>query len=140
MQRIFRLLSEYLVLILLIILIFGLPKSARAQGPIVVGPNSVIAWENDLVPDVATARLMVVTVTVDALPPTTLSPVSCGPGPTGSPATTFTCSSPLSQIPTGSHTIVLTNTLAGVTSLPSTPLTYVDMIIPVPKNVKIKGH
>jgi hypothetical protein len=120
----------------LFVCVFLLPIAARAQTPIVVGPSTVLAWEIDA-PDVATARGCGYNVAVDAATPIVVSPVSCGPGP-GGVAGTFTCSTPIAQIPTGSHTLAMTDTCGGVTSLPSAPLTYVDMLIPVPKNLRIK--
>lgn len=113
--------------------------AASAQTPIIIGPSSTLAWEDVSVPDVVTARTFVVQATIDGAAPVTLTPISCGPGPTGSPATTFTCSTPVAQIPMGSHTITLTNAVGTVVSLPSTPFTYVDLVIPVPATVRIKG-
>lgn len=114
------------------------PAHAQSGTPIIVGPNSVLAWEVTT-PDIATARLLVIAATVDGTAlPAPLTPISCGPGPAGSPATTFTCSSPLSQVPIGSHSVTITASLSGATSLPSTPFAYIDMLIPVPQNLRAK--
>lgn len=125
------------LLALVVVLLVGTGR-ASAQTPIVVGPNSVLAWEV-VTPDIATARSLSIAATVDnAATPLALTPVSCGPGPSGSLPGTFTCSSPLAQIPTGSHSITLTAALNGVTSLASTPFAFIDFLIPIPQNVRGK--
>jgi hypothetical protein len=123
---------------LFVLTLLLLPATARAQSAIVVGPSSVLAWEV-VTPDVATARTLTIAATVDGgATPVTLTLINCGPGPAGSPTGTFTCSSPLSQIPTGSHALTLTATLNSVTSVPSTSFAYIDFLIPVPANVRAK--
>lgn len=125
------------LLFLSLLVLVASAARASAQTPIVVGPNSVLTWEV-ATPDLATARSLAIAVTVDGgATPIALTPVQCGPGPNGQ-AGVFTCSSPLSQIPTGSHSVVATASLSGVTSLPSTPFAYVDFLIPIPQNLRGK--
>ena len=113
-----------------------LPTLATAQSVIIVGPTTVLQWDDTLTP-LATAQTLVVSITVDGnVPPIVLSPVTCVVNPVT--ATTSTCSSLLSQIPTGSHTINATNTSGTVVSLPSAPFSYVTMLIPVPQTLRVK--
>lgn len=114
-----------------------LPAAARAQSPIIIGPNSSIAWEI-AAPDVATANGFTYAVTVDGGVPKTLSPVACSVSAAPIPAGTCTCTTPIAQIPTGSHQLTMTAASGGVVSLPSTPYAYVDMLIPVPQSVRAK--
>lgn len=108
--------------------------SARAQSPIIIGPNSQLVWDI-AAPDVATAQALVYTVTVDALAPKVLSPVTCVPAIASG---VQTCGTLVSQIPTGSHTVTLTSTSGGLVSLPSAPFTYLDLLIPVPTSLRLK--
>lgn len=114
-----------------------LPAVAQAQSPIIIGPGSSIAWEI-AAPDLATANGLTYAATVDAAAPKVLTPVACVVGAAPLPAGTFTCSTPIAQIPTGSHQLTLTAASGGIVSLPSTPFAYVDMLIPVPQNVRAK--
>ena len=107
----------------------------------IIGPNSKLGWSDTNTP-VATAQALVVNATVDAATtPIVLTPIVCVVNTVT--ATTSDCSSPISQIPMGSHTVVLNNVSGALVSLPSAPFSFVTMLIPVPSNVKViarAGH
>ncbi len=113
---------------------------ANAQVTI-IGPNSKLGWSDANTP-VATAQTLIVNATVDAAAtPIILSPIICVVNITV--ATTSDCSSPISQIPMGSHTVVLNNVSGTLVSLPSAPFSFVTMLIPVPSGIKLiakSGH
>lgn len=120
---------------LLALVFCALPALAHAQ-VVVVGPSTVLQWDDTLTP-LAVAQTLVVSVTVDggATPVIVLAPVTCV---VGTPSTTSTCSSLISQLPIGSHTITVTNTSGTIVSLPSTPFSYITLLIPVPSNLRLK--
>lgn len=121
--------------VLVVTLGLVVPRVAAGQtAPIIIGPTSVLAWD-DLGVAPATAGTFTVHATIDSGAPVALTGVVCGAGPTASDST---CTAPIAQIPTGSHTITLTNTAGAVVSLPSAPFTFVDLLIPVPTTPRVK--
>jgi hypothetical protein len=112
---------------------------ASAQAPIVIGPSTVFQWDVTA-PTPAFAATLTYTAQVDALPPLVFAAASvvCAIGVPPVAAGDQTCQVPASTIPMGSHSITLTTTSGGVVSLPSTALSYVDLIIPVPKGLRFK--
>lgn len=122
-------------LLVLVLTLAGPAPVAAQTAPIIIGPKSVLAWD-DLGVAPTVASTFAVSATIDAGAPVTLAGVACGAGPTASDST---CTAPIAQIPTGSHTIVLVNTAGAVVSLPSAPFAYVDLLIPVPTNTRVKS-
>ena len=115
----------------------ALVVSATAQAQIVIGPLTVFQWDVTA-PTPAFAATMTYVATVDALPPITFAGVVCAVGVPPSVAGDQTCQVPASAIPMGSHSITMTAASGGVTSLPSVPFSYVDLVIPVPKGLRFK--
>ena len=111
------------------------PTVASAQ--IVIGPLTVFQWDVTA-PTPVFAATMIYVATVDALPPITFAGVTCVAGVPPVAVGDQTCSVPASTIPMGSHSITLTAASGGVTSLPSAPFSYVDLVIPVPKGLRFK--
>lgn len=125
---------------LLFVFAFALIASvASAQTPIVIGPSSLLAWE---VPNATQAIAQACTYSVSAaggafLP--VLWPVTCIASVP--PATAPTCTVNLlaqTMIAIGSGSIQMTATCGGQTSLPSTPYAYLDLVVPIPANVRFK--
>ncbi len=112
--------------------------SVSAQTPIIVGPSTVLQWDACAPVTLAVAY----TLTVDGTAqPAALANVTCvaGTGTLATCPTQFqTCSVPVTTIPMGSHTVTMTATASGVTSLPSVPFSYIDMVIPVPQGLRFK--
>ena len=114
-----------------------LAVASTAHAQIVVGPLTVLQWDVTA-PTPAFATTLTYVATVDALPPITLTGVVCAVGVPPVAAGDQTCQVPASAIPMGSHSITLTAASGAVTSLPSTPFAYVDLVIPVPKGLRFK--
>lgn len=110
-----------------------LAACASAQGPIIIDATTKLVWDVTT-PDAATAQSLTYKASVDGGAATTLTPVVCVAGV----APLFTCATPISQIPLGSHTVVLTSGTATATSGPSAPFAYIDLLIPVPTNLRAK--
>lgn len=125
-----------------LVLLLLVPIAAHAQTPIVIGPNTVLAWDmNAPVAGITPAIVQGYSyaVTVDVAPPTTLANVACVSAPAVAPVLSAnSCSVPASQIPMGSHSITMTASTGGLTSLPSTPFTYIDLVIPAPAGLRFK--
>ncbi len=105
---------------------------AAAQTPVVIGPNSLLAWDV-AAPDVATANGFAYAAMVDAAPPKTLTPVTCAASATSG---VQTCKTSITQIPLGSHAVSVTAASGTIVSLPSVTLSYLDLLIPVPSGVR----
>jgi|SRR6185295_4269776 len=125
-----------IIRILIGMLVLAVPVSA--QTPVIVGPSTVLAWD-------ACAPVSVIityTLNVDGTTqPGPLPNVTCvaGTGTLAACATAFqTCSVPASTIPGGSHTLTLTASSGGQTSLPSTPFSYIVLAIPVPSGLRLR--
>jgi len=115
-----------------LVLAFAIP--ARAQTPIIIGPLTQLQWDMPaLTLAQAQACTYAVSVNSGAFVPV-IGPVTCAaPAPT--------CGVNLvaqTAIPVGSNSLTMTATCSGVTSLPSVPFAYVDVIIPIPSNLRIK--
>ncbi len=112
---------------------------STAHAQIVIGPLTVFQWDVTA-PTPAFAATMTYVATVDALPPITFAAASvvCAVGVPPVAVGDQTCQVPASTIPMGSHSVTLTAASGGVTSLPSTPFSYVDLVIPVPKGLRFK--
>ena len=126
-------------------LILGSASLASAQTPVIVGSGTVLQWDetSPVAGFTATqAQSLVYAVTVDATtPPTviTLSGVTCvSITPTAPDLSANTCHTAASVLPLGSHSITMTAASGSTVSLPSSPYAYVDIVIPVPKNVKLQ--
>lgn len=118
---------------LLTLTFLSLAACAHAQGPIVIDANTKLVWDVQT-PDAATAQSLTYKAVVDGGAPVTLTPIACVAGT----APLFTCSTPISQIPLGSHSVVMTSGAGTVTSGPSSPFAYIDLLIPVPQNLRAK--
>lgn len=117
----------------------ALASIVQAQTPIVIGPNSLLVWD---VPGVSAVTASTCTYAVSpAGAPfvpiqgqvTCVAPVA--------PATAPSCSVNLmaqTSITIGSGSLVMTTTCQGLTSLPSAPFQYLDLVVPVPTNVRFK--
>ena len=118
--------------------VVSLATVASAQTPIILGPNSLFAWDVVGTPPVtvAVAASLTYNLTVDSGTPAVLANVTCV-APVA-PATNPTCSVLASTLPLGSHSLTLTDSSGGVTSLPSTPFAYVVIAIPLPGNLRFK--
>ncbi len=122
--------------VLLAALFLLLASIASAQTPIILGPSSVLAWDVPGAPTAAFALTLTYNLTTDGGTPTTLANVACA-APVA-PATAPTCSVLASTLPLGSHSLTMTDSTSGVTSLPSTPFAYVVIAIPIPANIRFK--
>ena len=115
-----------------------LASVASAQTPIILGPSSVLAWDVVATPPVTAAFAATLTynLTTDGGTPTVLANVICAAPVT--PAVNPSCSVLASTLPLGSHSLTMTDSSGGVTSLPSTPFAYVVIAIPLPSNLRFK--
>ena len=121
---------------LLILLILLISTKASAQTPIIIGPQTQLQWDMfAFVP--ATSSTCIYAVSQGTGPFNNITaPVTCiALGTTDS-----TCSVNLiaSGLPIGSNSIRMTATCSGITTLPSTSFAYVDMVIPIPSNLRIR--
>lgn len=108
----------------------SMPTSASAQTPIVIGPLSTIQWDMGVtVP--ATAQAFTYALSVDGGAPSTLAGVTCAM------VTQTTCKTLASILPLGSHSLTLTASSGGVTSLPSALFAYLTIVIPVPQGLRL---
>lgn len=97
-------------------------------------PSSQIGWDQDA-PDMATAQGYTYQYLLDAAAPVVLPGHKCGTGPA---PTTFSCAAPFPAITPGPHSLTLTASNIAGASLPSTPLSFVFVLIPSPpKNLRI---
>ncbi len=122
------------VLMLAALLFVSAP--AFAQTPIILGPSSVLAWDVPGAPSAAFALTLTYNLTTDGGTPTVLANVACA-APVA-PATAPICSVLASTLPLGSHSLTMTDSTSGVTSLPSTPFAHVVIAIPIPANIRFK--
>lgn len=122
--------------LLLILSLLTVPVVAQAQTPIVIGPSTQFAW--DVVaptPAFAQGLTYVLTTSTTPLVTQTLTNVVCV---VSAVVGTQTCNVLASVIPLGSRTVTMTASDGVVTSLPSAPFTYVDLVIPVPSGLRFK--
>ena len=120
------------------------PTAAFAQGsPVIVGPTTQLVWDETspvagFTP--AQAQGLTYAVTVDATPPAiTLSGVTCTAFPPVAPdLSANTCKALASALPLGSHSITMTAANGTNVSLPSAPFAYIDIVIPVPKGLRLQ--
>lgn len=114
-------------------LVFAFAIPAHAQTPIIVGPLTQLQWDMPgLTLAQAQACTYAVSVNSGASTPV-IGPVTCT-----APATCGVNLTAQTAIPVGSNSLTMTATCSGVTSLPSTPFAYVDVLIPIPTNLRIK--
>lgn len=116
---------------------FLLFTSVASAQPVFIGPTSQLQWDIVAV-DIPTALSLTYSVSVDAAAAIALTGVTCA---NSSPlvAQTQTCSVLLNpQIPLGTHSITLTAASGLLVSSPSAPFAYIDLLIPVPKNLRVK--
>ncbi len=117
--------------------LFLLITSLASAQPVFIGPTSQLQWDIVAV-DVPTAQSLTYSVSVDLGAVVPLTAVTCA---LSSPLVvgTQTCSVLLNpQIPLGTHSITLTATSGLLVSSPSAPFAYIDLLIPVPKNLRVK--
>ncbi len=118
-----------------LLLLISLPL--YAQTPVFIGPTTQLQWDV-VAGDVPTAQGLIYSLSVDLGVVVPLTSVTCAlssPLVTG----TQTCSVLLNpQIPLGTHSITLTATSGLLVSSPSAPFAYIDLLIPVPKNLRVK--
>ena len=119
--------------VLLVLSFLAVAVATQAQ-VVVIGPNSRVIWSDALTP-VTTAQTLTVTPTIDGVVATIFTPITCVVNSTT--ATTSDCSTPASQIPIGTHTITITNTLGTLVSSPSAAYSYTTLLIPIPTVVHI---
>lgn len=129
--------------LLFVLSLLAIPIKANAQTPIIIGPNSTFIWDMPTSGmTVAVAQGCIYPISVNGAAPVPLvGPVTCIPpvppsiGPTCSvlvsaqPATTF---------PITAASVTLAASCSGITTLPSTPFSYVVIFIPIPTNLRIK--
>lgn len=108
-------------------------SSVSAQTPIVIGPTSTLQWDMDSIP-APTAQAFTYVLSVDGTPlPAPNTPL---PNVTCVTVTQTTCRVLASVVPSGSHSLTMTAGSGSLTSLPSTPFTYLTVIIPVPQGLR----
>lgn len=108
----------------------GLASTASAQTLIVIGPTSTIQWDmGATVP--TTAQGFTYGLSVDGGSPLVLAGVTCAT------VTQTTCKTLASILPLGSHSLTLTASSGGVTTLPSAPFAYLTIVIPVPQGLRL---
>lgn len=125
---------------ILFVLAFALVSSlAHAQTPIVIGPATVLNWDmpgSTLA--IAQACSYNISVTGSPFVPV-IGAVTCTAP--AAPSTVPNCSVNLmaqATIPIGAGSIAMTATCSGTTSLPSTPFAYLDVVVPIPANVRFR--
>src|SRR5579864_2916884 len=115
-----------------------LSGTAHAQAPIIVGPNSLVYWEMPTI-DPATAGACSYTISQGAAAFVPLvGAVTCVAAVAPAVNTSCTVNLLAQNLTIGSGSIRMEATCSGVTSLPSTAYAYVDLVIPIPTNVKFK--
>lgn len=119
---------------LLVLVCLLVAPSAFAQAIVVIGPNSVLAFDV-IAPTPAAAQGLTYAVTTDAGTPVTLTGITCV---AGTPAGTQTCQAPVAQIPLGSHSLTMTSASSGIVSAASPPFAYIVFVIPVPSGLRFK--
>lgn len=124
-----------LVLTLALVLASVLP--AVAQTPIILGPSSVFAFDV-VVPTPALAQSLTYVVTPGALAPITLTGVACSGATPATTPVSQTCSVPATMLPLGALSVTMTSASGGVTSVPSAVFAYIDLVIPIPTNLRLK--
>lgn len=111
---------------------------ASAQNPIVIGPSTLLMWDT---PGLAATGAQACTYAVGTSASGPFVPL-VGTVTCAGAAAPASCSVNLlaqgAAIPIGSGTVVMTATCGGQTSLPSTPFAYVDVVIPIPANVRFR--
>lgn len=118
-----------------------LAVASLAGAQTVVGPATQLLWD---LPGLSVPTAQACTHTVAVAPSTTyvpvIGPVTCVAAVP--PQTTSTSCGVLltaqTFIPIGSNSITMEVACSGVTSLPSTPFAYVDILIPIPTNLRTK--
>lgn len=112
------------------LLVLSTATTASAQTPIVIGPTSTIQWDmGTTVP--ATAQTYTYGLSVDGGVAAALTGVTCAG------TATTTCKTLASILPLGSHSLTLTASSGGVTTLPSAPYAYLTVVIPVPQGLRL---
>lgn len=122
-------------LILFIVFLFFF-RVADAQA-VFIGPTSQLQWDIVAV-DIPTAQSLTYSISVDSGSAITLTGVTCA---ASNPvvAGTQTCSVLLTpQIPLGTHSITMTAASGVLVSSPSSPFAYIDLLVPIPKNLRVK--
>jgi hypothetical protein len=108
------------------------PAVVSAQAP-VTGPNVLVAWEQDTT-DLTTAQGYTYNYSIDAGSYVVLPSHKCG---TTATTGVFTCVAPMPATTAGPHSIALTAANIAGTSLPSTPLSFVMVLVPsAPRNLR----
>lgn len=112
---------------------------AHAQAPIVIGPSTVLSWD---MPGstLATAQACSYNISVASSPFVPVIGVVTCTAPVA-PSTAPSCTVNLlaqTMIPIGSGSLAMTATCGGQTSLPSLPFAYLDLVVPIPTNVRFK--
>jgi len=125
---------------LIFVLAFSLfSVTVQAQVPIIIGPGSTLVWD---MPGMTANAANACTYAVLAGPgPSTpvVGQVTCVEPV--APATAPSCSVNLiaqTSITVGSGAVAMTATCGGQTSLPSVPFQYLDLVVPIPTNVRFK--
>lgn len=124
--------------LLFVIAFLALASTVHAQTPIVIGPNSTLQWD---MPGSTQSLAQACTYAVSAggafVP--VIGAVTCSAAV--SPATAPSCAVNLmaqTVIAIGSGSVQVQATCGGQTSLPSVPFQYLDLVVPVPTNVRFK--
>jgi hypothetical protein len=118
---------------ILSIILLAITTLSAQSAPIIIGPNSVLQW-NIAAPDIPTAQSFTYAVTVDGAAPITVTPVTCVASSTSG---IQQCSTPVSQLPLGSHTVTMTAASGSIVSASSAPYSFVDLLIPVPTGIGV---
>lgn len=115
-----------------------LPAMAQAQTLTIIGPNTQLLWDVPGFSAVQAQTLCTYNIAQGTGPYVpTVGAVACT---LTAPAINPTCAVNLQaqNLIIGSSSITMTTTCSGVTSLPSTPFAYVDVVVPIPLNVKFR--
>lgn len=113
-----------------------------AQTPILLLPTTNLVWDETspvagFTP--ALAQALTYTPTVDGAVKPALTGVTCVVAtPVAPDLSATTCKALASQFPLGSHSVTLTAASGALVSLPSLPLQFVAVVIPIPVGVRLQ--
>src|SRR5438477_1612265 len=125
-----------LLLVLALVPSLAVAQQAAAQTAIIIGPNSSLKLDINT-PDAATAQAGAYRVAVDAAASVPLTSVVCALNGNVAPASLVTCSVPVAQIPTGTHTVVVSGTLASGASATAPAFSYLTVTLLI-NNVRVQ--
>lgn len=128
--------------VLLFSLTLGVAASVAAQSPIILLPTTNLVWDETspvagFTP--ALAQALTYTPTVDGAAKPALTGITClAATPIAPDQSANTCKALASQLPLGSHTVTLTAGSGALVSLPSVPLQFLTVVIPIPAALRLQ--